>query len=228
MGSELEAFLGGYYRDGTPELAAQALLQVTDPNEQLVALFARAAQHESTVDAAFAQAASEHPEHAEWIGQVLDLARSGTLPTHENLEINAPEDLDYLWGEFLLTGALGPVRRIADTLSWPDRTREALEAWSQKTPFLPWARKRHEALSSHLRTTGLLDEPGDLDLRLWKLMSGGFQVSQLPFTVDHAFLRPLMIKGAACWSLQSNAQQHPKVAEFAASVDALATAPSFV
>ncbi|MEZ4240312.1 MAG: hypothetical protein R3F59_29995 [Myxococcota bacterium] len=65
-----------------------------------------------------------------------------------------------------------------------------------------------------LRAQGLTDDAAwDLDLAVWKAMADGVPAPQLlPFALDEAFLAHLALKGAACWSLQSNARQHPVVA----------------
>jgi hypothetical protein len=66
---------------------------------------------------------------------------------------------------------------------------------------------------------GLLDAQGrvpraarDLDLHLWKLMSQQFQVyRKLPFTLPHSYVPYVSLRGAACWSLHSNATSHEVV-----------------
>lgn len=144
------------------------------------------------------------------------------------MPLERPEDLDALWEVFLKSGDVSPVRTIATVLERPDRTKEALEAWHAKPPRF-WSAKKKARIAARLESVGL--DPArtvDLDLVLWHLMTGGFQAPvELPYTMTDDYVLHLMMKGSACWSLQSNANQHAAVAEIVTALPAMKTAPRF-
>ena len=83
----------------------------------------------------------------------------------------------------------------------------------------------HEArLQSHGfsldKTRADLGNTLDLDLVVWKCMSDGLSMEEvLPFPLSESRIAPLMMKGSACWSLQSNAVPHATVRSVYSQLD---------
>jgi hypothetical protein len=140
-------------------------------------------------------------------------------------EARGPQHLDLYWGEFLVTGSLEIVKRIIAVLDWPDLTRHLI---NQALAAAPDAAEGVIRLSDDqwqsFRELGILigatgevprphvAVPGDVDLLLW-------QGLQMKHEASCALVRQLegnpvlyvATKGAALWSLRSNAEQHPGV-----------------
>ncbi len=69
----------------------------------------------------------------------------------------------------------------------------------------------------------------DVDLVVSQLMSGGFQVrAALPFAISDDLILHVVLKGAACWSMQSNANAHPVVREVYDALPIRPRLPRFV
>lgn len=239
MVSARDQFFGGFYRDPRPEVAIEAFVEVAqnDELEQANAsfIFSLAAYLHPSVADALREFAKEHAHFRQPISDILDTIDA--LPEMRSLPLDEPEALDYMWALFLMTGDLDPVDRIASVLSRKDRVLEMLSEWLGERVFLPWAVRRKRAQATHLEQLGFNLDQGcadlgntiDLDLWVWKQMASGMQLKrELPFQVKQDLITHLMIKGAACWSLQSNAQQHPKVRELYLALPCLRRLPSFV
>jgi len=217
-----EHFFLGYFRDPNPEYAVAGLAQAvrtTEPggSQNALMMCVRAAQIYADVAAAYRDLAEQLPEGADIINQVLAAAADPNAPDPATCAIQYPADLDFLWSEFLLTGAAAPVERIAAVLAWEDRILQALTGWLKQTAWTPWGRTARAKTIVHLREAGFELELGqprlgnrfDLDLLTWSQMAGGFQLKEsMPFEVTDALVMNMALKGAACWSLQSNALQH--------------------
>ena len=156
-----------------------------------------------------------------------------SLPTELDVfrcPVAGPEDLDYLWVEFYVTGSKQAVRKIVEVLIWPDRVRFKLDRWLRRPAvgFLSkWRRKR---VVERLRrvtgiecdlTTNTIKTTEDLDC----ICSFGLEIrprtakefakvrAALPFSPSEYDLNYFGTKGAARWSLSSNAYEHPRVLE---------------
>ncbi len=164
-----------------------------------------------------------------------ELARSleGSFPREFDVlqrPIAGPADLDYLWVEFFVTGSKDPVRKLTEVLAWPDRVRHKLDRWLQKPAFGFFSRWRKKRVLEQLRrvaeiacdaTTNTIKTIDDLDCMC--LLGPETQVrhskefakikAALPFDLSQDDVNYLATKGAAKWSLSSNACMHPKVLE---------------
>jgi hypothetical protein len=143
-----------------------------------------------------------------------------------DVPIRTGTDLDLLWVEFSVTGSKAPVVRIVDVLERADRLRQRLDEWLQSQAVgSPAERKRVE---EHLATIlGISFDPADTQIvtesdldTLSMLRELGFSNEKfeavkeaLPFTLSMDDLHYMSVKGAAAWSLASNAQQHALVLE---------------
>ena len=134
-------------------------------------------------------------------------------------------DLDLLWAEFLATGEKEPVFRIIEVFNRPDLLREKLQEWlnTERPGFRRWRAKRR--LARLPGSFGLRLEPAgtrvatleDLDCRL--ALDGVQTVpgradkirALLPVQFGAEDLNYIWVKGAAKWSVASNACKHPIV-----------------
>lgn len=233
-----DRFFGGFYRDPDPEVAALALLEFlrnpppTAPRSGL--MFIRAARLSAPVAEAMRDLAERAPEWGDDVRRLLAAAQDPAFPDPALIPLEGPDDLDFLWVELLLTGAAAPVQRVASVLALEDRTHAELSAWAARRPWAPWERAKHARVTADLVEAGfsLQAQPRpviDQDLWLWRLMGQGFQARErLPFPLDDATVQHLMLKGAACWSLQSNARQHPVVRAVYEALPERARFPRFV
>ena len=239
MGDATDRFFGGYYRAPDPALAAEALVEFfAKPNagdNPAWRMFVIVARHDPAAAVAIAAVAERHPSLAATVSAILAAANNRGLPDPLELPIAGPGDLDLLWAAFLVSGAEAPVQRILDVLSWEDRTLAALDRWVRAPGLLsyfsrPAALKRlHAAGLGTDVTQPRLGNVMDVDLNVWKLMSSGFKVrDELPFQLPDDHVMHLAIKGAACWSLQSNARQHPAVERLYATIAHPERLPRFV
>ena len=224
--AQADRFFSGYYQHRSPDTAVAALERffVSPPHNprQVARMLIRAAQVDPSVHDAFRSFASRRTDLAPRINDLLKMADRGALPDPATAPLQAPEDLDFLWSEFLLTGEAAPVRRIVSVLQWPDLTLKSLHTWAGQRARMPWSRRARSATEARLRQLGFSLDPAqahlgntvDLDLLAWRCMADGNNMSEiLPFRLDDARISHLMMKGSACWSLQSNARPHPTVAE---------------
>ncbi len=239
MGNAAERFFAGYYREPDPQLASEALADFfARPNaaaNPAWRMFVVAARHDPAVADAFSALAAQRPELAAAVQSVLTAANNKGLPDPLVMPIADPGDLDVLWSAFLVSGADAPVQRILDVLNGDDRTLTALDRWVRAPGLLsffsrPGQLKRlHAAGLATDVTQPRLGNAMDVDLHVWKLMSNGWQVrTELPFALPDDHVMHLEIKGAACWSLQSNALQHPAVARLYATLPNPERLPRFV
>lgn len=232
-------FFAGYYRDPQPGLAADALVEFfakpDASNNPAWRMFVIVARHDPAAAAAIAAVAGQRPSLAATVQAILAAANDPGLPDPLVMPIAGPGDLDVLWGAFLVSGAEAPVQRILDVLKWEDRTLAALDRWVRSPGLLSYFSR--PAALKRLHAAGLgtdvaqprLGNAMDVDLHVWKLMSGGFKVrDELPFQLPDDHVMHLAIKGAACWSLQSNARQHPTVERLYATIPHPERLPRFV
>lgn len=230
----------GFYRDPDPRMAADALQHfLTGPHrdlEHVLFMFAQAARLFERVRFEFDCLSARDSSIADDVVKILRLSAEPGFPDFLAQPIVAPVVLDHLWGEFFLTGAEAPVQRIASALQWEDKVLRALTAWFGERTLLPWSHSAKAAKVSSLSRRGIsfdteLPQLGnlfDLDLAVWKLMSAGFKVrAELPVAVPDSLIVHLSIKGAACWSLQSNALSHSIVRTIYEGVPNRARLPRF-
>lgn len=239
MGTAMERFFAGHYRAPEPAHAAAALAEFFAMPDAAAnpawRMFVVAARHDPAVADAFTALAAARPDLAAIIHSILAAANNAGLPDPLSMPIAEPGDLDVVWSAFLVSGADAPVQRILDVLLWEDRTLAALDRWVRAPGLLsyfsrPAAVKRlHAAGLATDATQPRLGNGEDVDLHVWKLMSNGWQArTELPFPLPDDHVLHLAIKGAACWSLQSNAAQHPAVARLYATLPHPERLPRFV
>ena len=228
-----DRFYAGFYKHREPDTAVAALEVFFDhpPRDvrNVARMFVRAVQIDARLRTAFEGLADRRPDLAERVRGIISAAANPSFPDPATATLAISGDLDFQWAEFLLTGSTDPVERIAAVVCWPDHTRSALTERSRKTPRLPWSRRAHAEAEARLQAHGIvLSANLDLDLLVWKRMSEGTDVREaLPFRTDDAFIGHLMMKGSACWSMQSNAPGHAPVRTIYDRLDA-ARLPRFV
>ena len=138
----------------------------------------------------------------------------------------SPGDLDLLWADFLVTGEYAPVARILDVLENPRSLRKSIE--KRLALPLPDPAKGPDVIAS-LRSQNLLEPgkkdklvKGDLELVLLYDRKGRLRGDGLVLLVmkqdifdleDEPLTRAMELHGAAAWSLRSNLEQHPRLAE---------------
>lgn len=239
--SAVDEFFAGFYRDPDPRVAGEALAHVLGlpgpAKDNVLMMFARAAQLSDGVRAEFTALRDREPAVADVVTSLLAAAANPAFPDPARIELTGPGDLDFLSGEFLLTGAEAPVHRIASVLGRDDRMLAALTAWVAERVYMPWSKAAKSKAMAALIANGIaldadrerLGNALDLDLAVWKLMSGGFKIrAELPFPIPDALINHMMIKGAACWSMQSNANAHPVVRAIYEALPDRARWPRFV
>ena len=220
----------GFYRDADPTVAADALTFALEAGEYkknptLLLMFARMAEAYPEVNAWFRRLLSPSLD-AEWrqVIQLLleppdQLKGAGYLLT----AIGNPQNLDLFWCEFLVTGTLEAVKRIVAVLDWKDLTRslidEALLLRSGGVELSEYQWQSFRQLGILIGSTDAVRHPhvavpGDVDLLIWHGIQEKHEASVAlvrQFRQDH--LVHMATKGAALWSLRSNAEQHPSVKE---------------
>lgn len=219
-----DRFFGDFYRHRAPETAAAAMVGFLEhpPHNvrQVARMLVRAAQLDDGVRAAFAQLSHQRVDLAQRINGILETAENPSFPDPATAPLREPSDLDFQWSEFILTGDAAPVERVAAVVRRPDQTLAALVEWSGGRARLPWSRRARRAAQARLQALGFsldttradLGNTLDLDLAVWKNMSDGVDMREiLPFTLSDDRIDHLMMKGSACWSLQSNAVPHAAV-----------------
>ena len=219
-----DRFFGGFYQHRSPDTAAAALQIVLEhpPHNvrRVVRMLVRAVQLDAEVRAAFVALGRQRADLTERIDGLLEIADNPSFPDPATAPMQDPADLDFQWAEFLLTGSVAPVERIAAVVRRPDQTLAALAEWAGGRARLPWSRRARREAESRLQALGFclntaradLGNTLDLDLVVWKCISDGIDMRNvLPFALSEGRMDHLMMKGSACWSLQSNAGPHPTV-----------------
>jgi hypothetical protein len=221
----------GYYRDADPAVAAEALAYGLEAglfmkDETLLAMFLRMAELHPEVNARFREMFS--PSLDEETRGIIHLLVAPPEQFRDarylNKPIAGPADLDLLWGEFLVTGSLELVKRIIGVLDWKDLIRtlmdEALvnpEAAKIQLSEAHW--QSFAELGILIGTTETVRHahvavPGDVDLLIWRGLQKKHEASMaLVRQLGQEDILHLSTKGAALWSLRSNAEQHPSVKE---------------
>ena len=154
--------------------------------------------------------------------------------------IEEPGDLDFLWGEFSVTGSETAVIRIIDVLDDVDMIRARLAIWYTTRPRVELLRRRKcRAIE---RATGITYDgssdsilPAD-DLDLFPTWADdGFIVERwktlrkvLPFRLGTVEAKRTITKCAARWSIESNARQNPEVLDICRRQAAIREGPSSV
>ncbi len=221
--------LAGFYRDPDPAVAADALAFALEEDElqkdqTILLMFARMPEVYPEVHARFRQMLTpELDENRKRIIQMLldppdEVKGARYLPTTPA----NPQDLDLCWGEFLVTGSLEVVKRIIAVLDGKDLVRSLIDesllapdAAAIRLTDAQW-HSFHE-LGILIGTSEAMPHPhvgvpGDVDLLIWWGLQKKHEASVLlvrQLSQDHVL--HLATKGAALWSLRSNAEQHPSV-----------------
>lgn len=142
-------------------------------------------------------------------------------------KLSDASQLDLTWCDFFVTGTREPIVKIIDVLSWQDRFRDKLTVWL----YTKHTNSEKKKLENLLKEAGIdIDSQGkeilspiDLDcLYSAYLQRSGFnnEISRQGVEIRKILklskddLLYMGTKGSAMWSLQSNAQQHPRVLEY--------------
>lgn len=156
---------------------------------------------------------------------------NGDIPIKFNpliQEVKDGVDLDFLWAEFFVTGDKEPIVKIIDTLGWPDRFKSRLQEWRAKKHSDNEKRILDNMLNRRMQMNVDLDRmymKGTADLDCLFSAQLQFHSSDKKQRDSIKKIRKIMnisdedilymaVKGAAMWSLQSNAQQHQKVLKY--------------
>ena len=224
-----ERVAAGFYRDADLAAAAEALAYalesgVFQEHGTLLAMFARMAELHPEVKARFRQLLSPSldAEQRGIVRLMVDLPDQFKDARYLLKPISGPEDLDLCWGEFLVTGSVEVVKRIVAVLDWKDLTRalidEALlapDAGGLRLSDAQWQSFRELGI-----LIGTVDAvrhphvavPGDIDLLIWRGLQKKHEASvALVRQLQQDQVLHVATKGAALWSLRSNAEQHPSV-----------------
>ncbi len=208
----LTTFVDHYYDDPDPSHAAEAL-EFFIGSERL--------HDEAAAEAAwfvFSRIAELAPQAVHDYEDVI--ART-------EWPIKGPGGLDFLWGEFFITGNTQAIVRIIDVLERPDQVREKLQTWLDTTETGFLSDRRRSAVVKRLSQAGILLDSGEKEILTAKdldcycildakdVVEGGFARLRtlLPFTLSQDDVDYIGVKAAAKWSLGSNAQQHRPVLE---------------
>lgn len=150
--------------------------------------------------------------------------------------IDKYDPLDFFWIDFFVTGDKEPVIKLIEILSWKDLLREKLNDWIS-------AKQNPSEISKLERLLNMMEFNADLRNRkigfvgdLDCLYSANLQDSgsaherskpgveiRKILNLTEEDLIYMATKGAAMWSLQSNAQQHARVLEICKEELALRT-----
>lgn len=158
----------------------------------------------------------------------IEYALAGPIPVGFNAlknEIKRGVDLDYLWAEFFATGNSVAITQIISVLSWKDVVREKLQNWLYNKHSKAEVRKLERLLVQEMGVeidfeNSLILSRDDLDCIYSNFAnnSGGpGQVSKSAVEIRKILgisdeeLMPVVVKGAAMWSLIMNSEQHDKV-----------------
>lgn len=158
----------------------------------------------------------------EWIASTVEQMGS-YAPDRLTREIASAWDLDQLWMEFFITGDERPVRRIVEVANREDRIRQRLNAWFEAHPAAADREtmgQRLVALALPYDWTTNETSPGiDLDLFFARVAGSREQILVEAFRELRSVLgisdddvMHMAIKWAAAWALESNCEQHPKLA----------------
>jgi len=171
-----------------------------------------------------AQAWREHPALSEAADE-LETHLAAPHPAWHDQDATAiatADELDFLWAEFFVTGSPQSLDRILRILDRPDVLRERLTAWLNNQPdqdarHVLAARLTELGVSADVETGGV-NSRGDLDLTAARglktrgpLASQAFVALADMIRLEDAGVTHLLLKGAAAWSLESNARRHPGV-----------------
>lgn len=143
-------------------------------------------------------------------------------------EIKNGADLDFLWAEFFVTGNREPIAKIVDALGWPDRFKLKLQEWREKKHSAEEKRILDKMLNRGLQMNVDLDRmfiKGAVDLDSLfaaqiqfhspgKKQQDSIKKIRKMLNISDEDIVYMAVKGAAMWSLQSNAKQHPKIFEY--------------
>jgi hypothetical protein len=139
--------------------------------------------------------------------------------------ISRPEDIDYFWTEFSVTGSREAIHAIAKVLMRADRIRSRLARWLQTpVPNILSTYKRSRVLQRLERVVGISCDgatseiltSGDLDVHVFMAaMNVGVAkaIAALPFDLSEDDVNYVGTKGVADWSLSSMTSEHAIVSD---------------
>ena len=139
-------------------------------------------------------------------------------------QISGPNDLDFLWAEFLVSGNAQAVQKIISVLNWPDRAREKLQEYLKSSATIDKKKEIADTMLSNYNircnvVDQVIETKDDMDIIMAsnlmqrKTPSELFQKVKEALKLNNDEIYYMATKGSANWSLNSNAQQHKKVFE---------------
>ena len=144
-------------------------------------------------------------------------------------KVESPGELDLCWSEFLVTGDIATIEKVVAVLDEPDHTRRFLNevltgkstaADSESGERLELTEEDRDQLAGVGIVIGRQEDggafqvlsPGDLDLLMWiGLKTKIATCTRIVRSMGESLVTRMATKGAALWSLQSNAGQHGTV-----------------
>ena len=222
--ADLDLVLQSFYRTPDPAGALRAFeawLESTDPTVVELHAYTRMAAASAAVRTGIEALHGRKPAVVDAVLKGFDapaFPRVGSGPP-------SPEEMDLLWVEFLVTGALEPVLRIVRVLDEPDLTRSRLTHWLATTTGFFGKRERARYLPILARCmipvlveTSSIDGPLDVDLSIaLAARAGRLQFAELPIPLSPSELVRIAAKSAAVWSLKASAEVHRPVRDLCAS-----------
>ncbi len=218
--SAFDAALQNFYRKPDVALLAQGLddfLAAPTPNPIVLYALARLAELNSEARAMLEARRDRQPQ---FIDAVL---RGFADPKFPRLSDGppSPEELDFLWAEFFLTGSHAPVHRVVAVLDEPEVVRAKLTEWLRKKGTGFFGRRAFKKYLPVFQRCSFpivfeesrVDGPMDLDVSVaLTAKERQLKFAELPFELTHPELIRIAAKSAALWSLRSISEQHEQVA----------------
>lgn len=245
----LNRVLQTFYRDPNTDAAVNALAYALElPNFQDSSIafgFMRIAAKFPEVKAEF-ETLAKGSDHAEIIHSLLTANSEAVTASLYEEPITHPEELDFLWAEFGITGDPKAVYKIIGVLDYQDRARVLLQDWldqakgkvqfqrtekgfsvKQAAPLLAKGTEIsvNDVVGLFVRCGFPIDYeqlhvqgPLDIDIQVAiKAKNGELKFDELPFELPGDVTLLLAIKHAAVWSLRSCSSWNERVAEICAA-----------
>lgn len=157
-------------------------------------------------------------EKGDGIKDKIDSVLAGNNSSFDPLKrvVAKSNDLDMLWTKFFVTGNTEAVKKIICVLDKPDLIREKLDEYLKYNPDDNKAKIVIRQIGIIIDERNTIVDIDDLDILMaMKLRQGTikseFKVFRELLKVGNDDIYHLALKGAAFWSLQSNAEQHELV-----------------
>ena len=139
-----------------------------------------------------------------------------------NMEIKKDDQLDYYWLEFFVTGNTQAVKQIFNVVKWPDKSRDKIQSFLNSNAAESKKNTVKQILRDSFEIQFKEDEilsKDDIDVKIAHgIMMRGQRPAFKALSEAIPFLNEEMgyyaTKGAAAWSVNSNAGQHEEILRF--------------